>query len=113
MRDAEVEGPAQDRPLGLDRLVVAEVVPEPERHRGQLQPTASTPPVRRVRVAVVGGDEGIESVHVLSLSLPLGLRRPVPSRCPQPWIPVPRSRLGATAVPSVLPRSRLPCPYAA
>ena len=39
--DPAVEGPAQDRPLGLDRLVVAEVVPQPERDRGQLQPGAA------------------------------------------------------------------------
>ena len=37
MRDAAVEGPAQDRPARLVRVVAAEVVPEPERDRGQLQ----------------------------------------------------------------------------
>ena len=35
---AEVEGAAHDRALGLDRLVVAEVVPEAERDGGQLEP---------------------------------------------------------------------------
>ena len=36
VRDAEVERAADDRALRLERPVVAEVVPEPERDRGQL-----------------------------------------------------------------------------
>ena len=46
--DAEVEGAAQDRPLHLDRRLVAEVLPQPERHRGQLQPA---PPARGGRAS--------------------------------------------------------------
>ncbi len=49
---APVERPAQDRPLGLDRLVVAEVVPQAERDRRQLQPR---PAAAAVGVALRNG----------------------------------------------------------
>ncbi len=38
--DAEVEGAAQDGALRVERAVAAEVVPEPERDAGQLEPAA-------------------------------------------------------------------------
>ena len=50
--DAEVEGAAQDGALGLDGPVGAEVVPQAERERGELQAAASGAPVGHVRVAV-------------------------------------------------------------
>ena len=57
VRHAEVERPAQHRALDVERLVVPEVVPQAERHGGQLQPAAPGPPVRHVRVPVFGGGE--------------------------------------------------------
>ena len=56
MRDAEVEGAAHDRAAVLERPVVAEVLPEAERDRGQLQAAAPAAAVRHAVVAVVGGD---------------------------------------------------------
>ena len=41
VRDAEVEGAAHDRPARLDRVDAAEVVPQPERDRGQREPAAA------------------------------------------------------------------------
>ena len=59
VRDAEVERAAQDRALALDRPVVAEVVPEAERDRRQLEAAASAAAVRhQVVVAVVGSEVG-------------------------------------------------------
>ena len=56
MGDAEVERPPQDGPLGGQRIDVTEVLPEPERHRGQVQPAAADPAVGHVVVAIVGGE---------------------------------------------------------
>ena len=56
--DPEVEGPAHDRSLRLDRLVVAEVVPEPQRHGGEQEPAAPAAAVGLDVVAVVGGGVG-------------------------------------------------------
>ena len=62
--DAEVEGAADDRALRLERPVVAEVVPQPERDRGQLQPAPAarggrasrrSAPRRRRRAVVRSG----------------------------------------------------------
>jgi hypothetical protein len=63
VRDAEVEGPAQDRPLGREGLVVTEVVPQSERDLGQLEPAAPGPPVAHVVVASRGGEVPGERVH--------------------------------------------------
>src|SRR4029077_16128272 len=55
VRDAEVEGAAQDRPARLDGALVPEVPPEPERDRRQLQAAAPAAVVGHVLVAVVCG----------------------------------------------------------
>ena len=67
VRDAAVERVAQDRALGRDRHVVAEVVPEAERDRRQLQAAATGAAVDRAVVAVRGGDVLVEGVHTASL----------------------------------------------
>ena len=54
MGDTEVEGPAQDRPLPIQRSVVAEVVPQPERDGGQQQPATSGASVGHALVALLG-----------------------------------------------------------
>jgi hypothetical protein len=56
--DAAVERAPQHRALGLERLVVAEVVPEAERDRRQLDAAAPAAAVGRLLVAVVSGDVG-------------------------------------------------------
>ena len=56
VRDAEVEGAAHDRAAVLERPLAAEVLPQPERDRGQLQAAAPAAPVGHAVVAVVGGD---------------------------------------------------------
>jgi hypothetical protein len=58
VRDPEIEGAPDDRAAGLEREVVSEVVPEPERQSGQQQPTASRPSVLHALVAIVGRDGG-------------------------------------------------------
>ncbi len=52
--DAEVEGAAQDRAAVRERPVVAEVLPQPERDRGELQPRRSDSPVWH-RLVAAGG----------------------------------------------------------
>ena len=54
VRDPEVERPPDDRTARVERPVVAEVVPEPERHGRQLQP-ARTAAVVAHRVVALGG----------------------------------------------------------
>ncbi len=54
VRDAAVEGAAQDRPLGLLGTVRAEVLPQPERERRQLQPAPPRVAVVHRVVAVLG-----------------------------------------------------------
>ena len=54
MRDAEVERPAQDLPLAIERHVIAEVLPQAERHRRQAQTAATTATVRMVLVTIGG-----------------------------------------------------------
>ena len=54
VRHAPVEGPAQDRPLGLLGAVGAEVLPEPQGQRRQLEPAAAGVAVVHRVVAVVG-----------------------------------------------------------
>ena len=49
MRDAEVEGRAADLARGRRRLVLAEIVPEPERDRRQHQAAAAAPVVEHRR----------------------------------------------------------------
>src|SRR6185295_2426517 len=53
---AEVERAAQDGALGAERLVVTEVVPQPERYRRQQQPAATRAAIAQVLVTVRGGD---------------------------------------------------------
>ena len=55
MGDAEVEGAADDRALVLERLVVAEVVPQAERDGGELEAAAAAAAVGHRVVAVRGG----------------------------------------------------------
>ena len=52
VRDAEVERAAQDRALALERLVVAEVVPQAERDGGELEAAAPAAAVGHRVVAV-------------------------------------------------------------
>src|ERR1700712_1435692 len=54
VRDATVERPAQDRPLGLLGAVGAEVLPEAERERRQLQPAPAGEAVLHGLVTVLG-----------------------------------------------------------
>jgi hypothetical protein len=54
VRDAEVERPPQGRPLPLERHVVAEVVPETEADRREVEAAAARPAVGHRVVAVVG-----------------------------------------------------------
>ena len=56
--DALVEGTTKDGALRLERLVVPEVVPQPERDGGQLQAGRAETPVGHGFVAVFGGDVG-------------------------------------------------------
>ena len=55
MGDAQVESSAQDGTLGVDGPVVAEVLPQPERHRRQEQAAAPTTAIGHGPVAVLGG----------------------------------------------------------
>ena len=55
MGDAQVEGSAHDGPLGVDGPVVAEVLPQPERHGGQEQAAAPTTAIGHGPVAILGG----------------------------------------------------------
>ena len=55
MGDAQIEGPSQDGALGVERPVVAEVLPQPERHRGQEQTAAPTTAIGHGPVAILGG----------------------------------------------------------
>ena len=50
--DPEVEGASNDRAAVLPRPVVPEVVPEPERHCGQLQTATATAAVLHPVVAI-------------------------------------------------------------
>ena len=63
MSHAPVERPAQDRALGVDGSVGAEVVPEAERDGRQLQAAAPRPAVVDGLVSVGGGNVG----HILKL----------------------------------------------
>ena len=54
VRDAEVERPSQDLPLAIERHVMAEVLPQAERHRRQAQTAATTATVRMVLVTIGG-----------------------------------------------------------
>ena len=58
VRDPEVEGPAHDRATGLQGALAAEVLPEAERDRRQVQPAAAAAAVSHAAVAVLGGDVG-------------------------------------------------------
>ena len=55
MGDAEVEGAAQDGALVFEGLLLAEVLPEPERDRRQQQAAASAAAVGHRVVAALGG----------------------------------------------------------
>jgi hypothetical protein len=59
--DAEIEGAAQDVPLAVERHVVAEVVPQAQRHRGQHESALADPSVRHA--AVVAARVGVVRVQ--------------------------------------------------
>lgn len=71
MGHAEVEGTAQDRALVVERAVVAEVVPEAEGDRGELEAAAAGAAVLHGVVAVRGGavHGGISHVSLLITDL--------------------------------------------
>src|SRR5205823_12757110 len=52
VRDSQVERATEDRAARHQRPVVAEVLPQPERDRGQLQSAAAAAPVEKLFVAV-------------------------------------------------------------
>ncbi len=54
VRDPEVEGGAEHRSLRVQRRRVAEVLPEAERDRRELQPAPSTGAVRHAVVSILG-----------------------------------------------------------
>ncbi len=58
MRDAEVEGAADDRAARVQRAVVSEVLPEPERDGGELQAAAARSAIGHPLVAEVCRDVG-------------------------------------------------------
>src|SRR5438445_1050383 len=53
VRDAEIEGAADDGPLRLDRALAPEVLPEPKGHGGQLEPAATGASVWHAGVTVL------------------------------------------------------------
>jgi hypothetical protein len=71
VRDPQVERAADDRAAPLERVDAAEVVPEPERDEGQVEPAPAAAPVAHRSVAVGGGHVGHRD--------PPGLRLPGPS----------------------------------
>ena len=76
VRDAQVEGRAHDGALRLQRLVVAEVVPEAEGHRRQEQPAATAAAVGHAPVVASGiGHVLIDHGHGPILSPTDGHRR--------------------------------------
>ncbi len=59
MRDAEVEGAAQDRAAVLQRAIVTEVLPQPERDRGELDAAGADAAIGHPLVAGrVGHEQG-------------------------------------------------------
>src|SRR3954453_23416985 len=58
VRDAEVEGAAQDRARVLERPFLAEVLPQPERHLGQLDAAPAAAAIAQPPVAAGVGDVG-------------------------------------------------------
>jgi hypothetical protein len=65
MSDAEIERRAAHIELALMRGVVAEIVPQAERHRRQLQPSLADTIVFHFVVAIFGGLPG----HDVSLQI--------------------------------------------
>jgi len=63
MGDAEVERAPQDGALAVDGAAVAEVLPEPQRHRGERETAAPTAAVGHRGIPVGCGDEGREVGH--------------------------------------------------
>jgi hypothetical protein len=64
MRDAEVEGAPRNRPLDLEGLVVAEVVPKAQRHGWKHQTAGAASSVGLDVIAVLFSEVG----HVGTLS---------------------------------------------
>ena len=64
MGDAEIERPPQDRSLGVERPLMAEVVPQPERHLGQVDAAAPAAAIVHQLIPVRRGNvsHGQESV---------------------------------------------------
>ena len=71
--DAAVEGSAQDGPLGLLRMVGAEVLPKAEREGRQLEAASSTEAVVHVGVVAIGRG-GIGHGDIIPSSRPDGGR---------------------------------------
>src|SRR5689334_9196619 len=84
MGDAAIEGGVTDRPLPLDRRLLTEVLPEPERHGGELQPARPRPSARDAGVTVIGG--GVTHLLVPRVK-PRGARRSERSRRTKPSPP--------------------------
>src|SRR5262249_57907001 len=80
MGHAEVERPAEDRPLGLQGGLVAEVLPQPEGDLGQLQAAAPAPAV----VPDVVPGTGPHGSHVGSLSPAPAAAAPLPPTAGEP-----------------------------
>ena len=70
MADPEVERTADDRPAGLVRAIMPEVVPQAERDRRELQPAAAAAAVLHPVVAC-----GCRDVHGATLAERKGVAR--------------------------------------
>ena len=75
MGNAGVEGAANDRPLHSEGFVVAEILPQPQRHRRKQQPRTSTATVGHTTVVAVGiGSVGRKHGLILPVTLPASAR---------------------------------------
>jgi hypothetical protein len=61
--DAQVERAAEHVALGLERLVVAEVVPQAQGDGGQVEPAGTDAAIGHAPVAAGSGGVGLEDVH--------------------------------------------------
>jgi hypothetical protein len=58
MGHAKIEGPVNDGPAGLQRLLGTEVLPQPQRHCWKLQPGAADAPVLHLGISLWRGTVG-------------------------------------------------------
>src|SRR5258708_2244259 len=82
MGDAAVEGVADDAPLRVGSDAVAEVLPQPERDGGGLEPAAADPAIRLGLIAVCCGLIGAGHVvpsksNCSAASLVMGISAPI------------------------------------